>query len=123
MLVDYGYIALFLLVSLAFAGLMVSLPVALRWFKIVPHKPSAVKASTFECGLITIGRSWVQFNPHYYFYALVMVALDVMVIFIYPWAVVLGALGTSGLAAIFIFIGIISLGYAFAWRKGVLEWK
>jgi NADH-quinone oxidoreductase subunit A len=123
LLKDYGYIALFLLVSLGFAGLMVTLPVLLRWFKIVPYKPTAVKSSTFECGLITIGRSWVQYNPRYYYFALMMVAMDVMAIFIYPWALVLRQIGAYALTSAFIFIAIVLIGYLFAWRKKVLIWK
>ena len=123
MITDFGYIALFLLVSLGFAGLMITLPVLLRWLKIVPYNPNQVKSSTFECGLITIGRSWVQFNPRYYFFALMMVALDVMAIFIYPWAVILRETGTQALLAALVLIAIVGVGYLFAWRKGVLEWK
>ncbi|MCL2150122.1 MAG: NADH-quinone oxidoreductase subunit A [Dehalococcoidia bacterium] len=116
-------VALFLLITLAFAGLMLALPVALRRLKIVPHRPNPAKNATYECGLQTIGRSWVQYNPRYYFYAIMMVALDAMAIVVFPWAVRLKELGTPGLIGAFIFIGIIALGYAYAWRKKVLVWK
>ena len=120
---DFLYVAIFLLITLAFAGLMVTMPVALRWLKIVPHRPNSAKNATYECGLQTIGRSWVQFNPRYYFFALMMVALDVMAVIIFPWAVKLKDLGAAGLTGAFIFIGIIALGYVYAWRKKVLVWK
>jgi NADH-quinone oxidoreductase subunit A len=94
-----------------------------KFMQIVPYKPSPVKSSTFECGLETIGKSWVRFNFRYYFYALVFIALDVLVVFLYPWAVQLRGLGTSGLIAVLIFIGIIVIGYIYAWNKKVLEWK
>jgi NADH-quinone oxidoreductase subunit A len=94
-----------------------------KFMQIVPYNPSAVKGSTFECGLETIGRSWVQFNFRYYFYALVFIALDVLVVFLYPWAVQLRGLGTYGFFAVLIFIGIIIIGYLYAWKKKVLEWK
>lgn len=94
-----------------------------KFMQIVPYNPSAVKGSTFECGLETIGRSWVQFNFRYYFYALVFIALDVLVVFLYPWAVQLRGLGVSGFFAVLIFIGIIIIGYLYAWKKKVLEWK
>lgn len=116
-------VALFLLITTAFAGLMVTLPIVFRWLKIVPHRPNAAKNATYECGLQTTGRSWVQYNPRYYFYALMMVALDVMAVIIFPWAVKLKELGTSGLVGALIFIGIIALGYAYAWRKKVFAWK
>ena len=123
MLQGYSYIALFLLVSLAFAGLMLTLPVLLRRLRVIPHKPSAVKSSTVECGLETTGRSWVQFNTHYYFFALIAVALDVMLVFILPWAADLRDLGAFALGAAAVFVAILLVGYIYAWRKGVLQWK
>jgi len=71
----------------------------------------------------TIGKTWVQFNFRYYFYALVFIALDVLVVFLYPWAVELRGLGIFGLIGAGIFIFIIIIGYIHAWKKKVLEWK
>jgi NADH-quinone oxidoreductase subunit A len=120
---NYGYIGLFLVVAILFTVTTLLLPVTLRFLKIVPKKPDPVKSSTFECGMETIGKSWVQFNFRYYFYALVFLALDVLVVFLYPWAVNLRELGTSSFIMILILIFIISVGYVYAWRKKVLEWK
>jgi NADH-quinone oxidoreductase subunit A len=99
------------------------LPSPPKFMQVVPYNPSAAKSSTFECGLETIGKSWVQFNFRYYFYALVFIALDVMVVFLYPWAVQLKGLGFFGFFAVLVFIGIIVIGYIYAWKKKVLEWK
>jgi len=120
---NYGYIGLFLIVAVLFTVTTLLLPVTLRFLKIVPRKPDPVKSSTFECGMETIGKSWVQFNFRYYFYALVFLALDVLVVFLYPWAVNLRELGTSSFIIILILIFIIVVGYVYAWRKKVLEWK
>ena len=123
MLENFGYIALFSVIAILFASLLVVLPVILRLLKIVPRKPNPTKYTPFECGMETIGRSWVQFNFRYYFYALMLIALDVMVVFLYPWAVELKQLGSFGFIAILVFIFIIVIGYVYAWRKKVLEWK
>ncbi|MBA7597067.1 NAD(P)H-quinone oxidoreductase subunit 3 [subsurface metagenome] len=123
MVANYGYIGLFLVVAVLFTVTTLLLPVTLRFLKIVPKKPDPVKNSTFECGMETIGKSWVQFNFRYYFYALVFLALDVLVVFLYPWAVNLRELGTSSFIIILILIFIITVGYVYAWRKKVLEWK
>ena len=123
MLQDYGYIALFLLFALFFASFLVLIPVILKIFRIVPKKSNPAKTSTFECGMETIGRTWVQFNFRYYFYALMLIALDVMVVFLYPWAVEIRQLGVHGFIAVLIFILIIVVGYIYAWKKKVLEWK
>ena len=123
MVANYGYIGLFLVVAILFTVTTLLLPVTLRFLKIVPRKPDPVKSSTFECGMETIGESWVQFNFRYYFYALVFLVLDVLVVFLYPWAVNLRELGTSSFIIILILIFIILVGYVYAWRKKVLEWK
>jgi len=122
-LADYAYIGLFLIVALLFAVTTLLLPFSLRFFRIVPHKPNPIKSSTYECGMETVGRSWVQFNFRYYFYALLFLALDVLVIFLYPWAVDLRQLGLFGFIGVLIFILIVFVGYVYAWRKKVLEWK
>jgi len=70
-----------------------------------------------------IGKTWVRFNFRYYFYALMFIALDVMVLFLYPWAVSLKQLGYAGLGIIAVFIFLIVVGYIYAWKKKVLEWK
>ncbi len=123
MLTNYGYIGLFLIVAILFTVTTLLIPVTLRFLKIVPKKPSPTKNSTFECGMETIGKTWVQFNFRYYFYALVFLVLDVLIIFLYPWAVSLRALGYPGLIGVLIFLAIIIIGYIYAWRKKVLEWK
>ena len=76
MLTDYAYIGLFFLAAFAVAAGMVLLPVLLRLIGLAPKKPNAVKNSTFECGMETIGKTQVRFNFRYYFYALVFLALE-----------------------------------------------
>ena len=123
MLANYGYIGLLLIVAILFAVTTLLLPFSLRFFRIVPHKPNPIKSSTYECGMETVGKSWVQFNFRYYFYALIFLALDVLVVFLYPWAVDLRQLGYFGFIGVLIFISIVIVGYVYAWRKKVLEWK
>jgi len=123
LLANYGYIGLFLIVAIFFAVSTLLLPYSLRFFRIVPKKPNPIKSSTYECGMETIGKTWVQFNFRYYFYALIFLALDVLVVFLYPWAVDLRRLGSFGFIGVVIFISIIVVGYIYAWRKKVLEWK
>ena len=123
MLVNYGYIGLFLIAAVLFTLFMVIIPIALKFLQIVPSNPNPIKNSIFECGMETIGKTWVRFNFHYYFYALVFLALDVLVVFLYPWAVNLRTLGSFSFIVILILIAIILVGYLYAWRKKVLEWK
>ena len=123
MLANYGLIALFFIIILLFSLVMVILPYILRYLKIVPYNPNPTKNSIFECGMETIGKTWVQFNFHYYYYALVFLALDVLVVFLYPWAVHLKGLGAFSLYVVLIYVFIVFIGYLYAWKKKVLEWK
>lgn len=123
MLTNYGYIGLYLIVAIGFSCLMIIIPLVLRFVKIVPHNPNPIKNLTFECGMETIGKTWVRFNFRYYFYALVFLALDILIVFLYPWAVELEGLGGAGFVAILVLIFIVAIGYFYAWRKKVLEWK
>ena len=123
MLASYGLIGLFLIVALLFSLTMVIIPIILRYLKIVPNNPNPIKSSIFECGMETIGNTWVQFNFRYYFYALVFLALDVLVVFLYPWAVQLRQLGAFSLYVVLILVFIVLVGYIYAWKKRVLEWK
>ncbi len=123
MLTDYGYIGLFLIVTILVAASMVIVPVILRMIGIVPKKPNKVKNSTFECGMETIGKTWVRFNFRYYFYALMFISLDVLVLFLYPWAVGVRQVGFFGLAVVIVFLILVVVGFLYAWKKKVLEWK
>jgi NADH-quinone oxidoreductase subunit A len=123
LLATYGLVGLFFIVVLLFSLSMIVIPIVLRIVRIVPDKPNSVKSSIFECGIETTGKSWVQFNFRYYFYALVFLVLDVLVIFLYPWAVQVRALGTSSLIFVLVLIFIVLIGYVYAWKKKALEWK
>jgi NADH-quinone oxidoreductase subunit A len=123
LLTDYGYIAWYLAAAIGFAVIAIGLPMILRRFGVVLHNPNPQKYDTYECGMETTGKTWIQFNFHYYFYALIFVTLDVMVVFLYPWAVQLKQLGASALVTILVFVFIISVGYIYAWKKKALEWN
>ena len=123
MLTNYGYIALFLIAAILFAIVTILLPYILRLLKVVPKKPHPVKEATYECGMETTGRSWVQFNFRFYIYALMLIVLDVLVVFLYPWAVQSRELHWPGLIAALFFIGVLVLGLVYDWKKGALDWE
>ena len=90
---------------------------------IAPKSVNFQKGEPYECGLPTHGTSWMQFRVGYYLYAILFLMFDVEIIFLFPWATVVRSLGFTGLISILLFILILSLGLAYAWKKGVLEWK
>ncbi len=88
-----------------------------------PKKPNPVKLSTYECGVESIGDAWVQFRAQYYIYALVFVVFDIEAVFLLPWAVAYGQLPLYALVEGVVFILILALALAYAWRKGALRWS
>ncbi len=114
---EWLYIGVFLVVA-AF------IPVAalvIAWI-LGPKKPNPIKQSTYECGLETVGESWVQFKAQYYIFALVFLIFDVETVFLFPWAVVLNKLPLFVVLEGILFIAILVAGLVYAWRKGSLEW-
>ena len=119
MLPDYLYIIAFISLGIAFVGgsFMASWVLRPRGFQ------DAVKLSPYECGEIVKGTSRIQFNVRYYLFALIFVIFDVEVLFVIPWAVVFKQLGMFAYYEMLIFIFILTLGLAYAWKKGALEWQ
>jgi len=81
------------------------------------------KFEPYECGVVTHGNTWIQFNVGYYLFALIFLIFDVELVFLYPWAVVVKKVGLVALAEIIIFFFILFLGFLYAHKKGALEWK
>ena len=118
------YVQQYLFISLL-AGTAVILgvvPLILAKF-VAPRKPGRTKLSPYECGLESQGDPWVQFKVQYYVYALLFVIFDVEVVFIYPWAMIWKGLGPIALWEMALFIAVLGVALAYAWKKGVLEWK
>lgn len=88
-----------------------------------PRSYSEKKVDTFECGIPTRGQSMIQFKAGYYIFAILFLIFDVETIFLFPWAVVAKGLGVGSLLCIGIFMVILILGLAYAWKKGALKWE
>ena len=123
MLNDWGYIAILLGFALLFPSLPLMISFLFRVLKIRPEAPDPVKLDTYECGVETEGDSWVQFNFRYYLVALIFVVFDVEVVFLYSWAVAFPDQLLVGFIEALTFIGILVIGYLYAWRKHALEWR
>lgn len=88
-----------------------------------PKKPNALKSQTYECGVETVGDTWVQFRVQYYIYGLVFLVFDVEMVFLFPWAVAYNQLDLFAFGAGFLFIFLLADALIYAWRKKVLVWK
>ena len=117
MLNDWLYIGLFVFISMALPAVAI-----LAAGLLAPKKPNPIKNSTYECGIETVGPSWIQFKAQYYIYALVFLVFDVETIFLYPWAVAYNQLTLFGIVEAILFILILLSGLLYAWKKGALEW-
>ena len=113
----FALIGLFVIVAVVFPLIALGLAWVLR-----PKKPNPIKSQTYECGLETYGDTWIQFRVQYYLFALVFVVFDIETVFLYPWAVAYNRLGLFALVEMFVFLAILMVGLAYAWRKGALEW-
>lgn len=111
------YIGLFLII-----GLIVPAAAIVMSALLAPRKPNAIKQSTYECGMETVGDSMVQFKAQYYVFALVFLIFGVETVFLFPWALALNHMGLFVVVEGIIFILILLAGLVYTWRKGLLEW-
>jgi len=111
------FIGLFLVLAPVFPAVALLIPRL-----IAPKKPNVIKSQTYECGIETVGDSWVQFKVQYYIFALIFLVFDVETVFLYPWAAAIGQLSLFAVLEGVLFILILVLGLVYAWRKGALEW-
>jgi len=88
-----------------------------------PHSISPQKFDPYECGIPTKGTTWLQFNVGYYLFAILFLVFDAEIVFLFPWAVVMKQMGIVAFIEILIFIIILGLGLAYAWKKHALTWE
>lgn len=117
LLLDWLYVGIFAIVG----AMMAALPLAIVW-ALAPRLSQPQKRMTYESGVVPFGQAWAQFNVRYYLFGLIFVIFDVEVIYLYPWAIVFRQLGKFAFVEMLIFLGILMIGLAYAWRKGALEW-
>jgi len=117
MLNDWMFIGIFLVLAPIFPGLALVVPRI-----IAPKKPNSLKSQTYECGIETVGDTWVQFRVQYYIFALVFLIFDVEIVFLFPWAAAFDLLPLFAVFEGILFILILVAGLLYAWRKGALEW-
>jgi NADH-quinone oxidoreductase subunit A len=122
MLSDYGQIGVLVLIAILLPLSAIVLSWAFVRFRIRVDDPNPIKEDTYECGITTEGSAWVQFNFRYFFFALLFVIFDVEAVFLYPWAVALDKVAVYGFVEVVVFVLILTIGLAYAWRKKALEW-
>ncbi len=123
----YGNLAIFIGLAVAVPLGMLGLSFIATWAKVRPQRPGRVKQASYESGLPPMSPRPVLFSIRYYQYALLFVVFDVETVFLYPWAVKFGVLskqfGLVALAAVLVFLAVLTVPYVYAWRKKALEWQ
>ena len=114
---DWLFIGVFLVLAPVFPAAALIIPRI-----IAPRKPNPLKSETYECGVETVGNTWVQFRVQFYIFALVFLIFDIETVFLFPWAVAFDQLPLFAVLEGVLFILILVAGLAYAWRKGALEW-
>jgi NADH:ubiquinone oxidoreductase subunit 3 (subunit A) len=117
MLDNWLFVGLLIIVALGFPIAPIILGAIIG-----PKRPNQIKQETYECGIETVGETWIQFKVQYYIYALVFLIFDIEVVFLFPWAVAFDVLPLFAVIEGVIFIVILAGGLVYAWRKGILEW-
>jgi len=111
-----------ILIQLAVAlGFVVTTIIATHFLG--PKRKTKKKLDPFECGIESSGNARVPYSVRYFLTAILFVLFDVEVIFMYPWAVNFKELGTTGLVEMFLFIGLLLLGFFYVVKKGALKWE
>ena len=115
-----GYLPVVIYLGVIVAFAVVSL-IAAR--VLGPSRPFAAKLESYECGAEPIGEAWVQFPVGFYLVALIFIVFDALAVFLFPWALVIRQLGAWGILAMLMFLSILLLGWVYAYRERILEWK
>ncbi|MCC6380914.1 MAG: NADH-quinone oxidoreductase subunit A [Dehalococcoidia bacterium] len=90
---------------------------------LAPYARERGKGVSYECGMLPIGRNWAQVHVRYYLIAILFLIFDVETVFIFPWAITFQSLPDFVFYEMLVFIGVLVAGLAYAWRRGVLEWR
>jgi NADH-quinone oxidoreductase subunit A len=118
MLGNYLPILIFMIVALGLGSVLIVLGKVMG-----PSRPDAEKNSPYECGFEAFEDSRMKFDVRYYLVAILFIIFDLEIAFLFPWAIVLDQIGTFGLLAMALFLGVLVIGFIYEWKKGALEWE
>ena len=115
---EYLPILVFIVIALALAGAMILASVI-----VAPQRPDPQKDSAYECGFEAFDDARARFDVRYYLVAILFIIFDLEVAFLFPWAATFGDAGLLGFWSMMVFLGVLTVGFAYEWRKGALEWE
>ena len=115
---QYLPVLLFILV-----GAAIGVVPLLLGYVLGPNRPDPAKNSPYECGFEAFEDARMKFDVRYYLVAILFILFDLEIAFLFPWAVSLQEVGTTGFVAVLIFLAILIVGFAYEWKKGALNWE
>lgn len=118
LLAQYLPIVIFLAIATGLAVVIV-----LASFIVAKQKPDAEKNSAYECGFEPFGNARAKFDVRFYLVSILFIIFDLEVMFLFPWAVTLGQIGLYGFWSMVAFLGVLTVGFIYEWRKGALDWE
>lgn len=119
---SYLPILIFLGIAIVFSGIFVALPVVVGALGGIA-KPDAEKLAAYECGFEAFEDARRKFDVRFYLVSILFIIFDLEVAFLFPWAVSLGAIGIFGFWSMVCFLGVLTIGFIYEWKKGALEWE
>jgi NADH-quinone oxidoreductase subunit A len=115
---DYLPILIFLVIAIVVAGAAVGMS-----FIIAKQNPDSEKLSPYECGFEAFSDARAKFDVRFYLVAILFIIFDLEIAFLFPWAVALGDIGMFGFWSMVVFLGVLTVGFIYEWKKGALEWE
>ena len=117
LLLNYLPLAIFIAVALALGAVLLIVP-----FIVAYQAPDPEKLSAYECGFPAFDDARMKFDVRFYLVAILFIIFDLEVAFLFPWAITFGNLGWFGFISMMIFLGVLTVGFIYEWKKGALEW-
>ena len=114
-----AYLPLVIFVGIAF---VICTALLVAPFVIAPRNPDPEKVSAYECGFNAFDDARMKFDVRFYLVAILFIIFDLEVAFLFPWAVAFGKLGATGFWSMVVFLAVLTVGFAYEWKKGALEW-
>ena len=117
-LIEFLPILIFMIIALGISGAMV-----LGSLLVAKQKPDAEKNSAYECGFDAFGDARNKFDVRFYLVTLLFIIFDLEIAFLFPWAISLKGIGVFGFWSMVVFLGVLTVGFIYEWKKGALEWE
>ena len=114
------YLPIFIFIGIAVA--MAAAALSASWIVARQH-PDPEKVSAYECGFDAFDDARGQFDVRFYLVAILFIIFDLEIAFLFPWAIALGDIGAFGYWSMMVFLGVLTVGFVYEWKKGALEWE